>query len=330
MKPMGNPSVAALMILLISLMLGGCYWTPQGEEKGGVTVEIRRGEVGSSSINGFNGFFLGYVIAGDLLSGDRAAADRAFEEVGAALDRAFEEIQSPQDLGEFQLNLSFPAIQLQAEYFVESSGSSTFGGLRAGREYLVVVLAFDFNNTSDTYNGDIGFRPVTIEGGQSQTVNLELGDNWAAFDRLVRERYGYQSERAAIELQKGSPNPYYIDLLPGSVADPGPISATFLPSEFDTWYNSITILNRSGASISKTGTRPEFSASANSFLIDEVAPNLTWRILLTEWPNRDGAPTSGNFSFYISSPFSVTEGETLTIPFILGDGDGFSDFTVSP
>lgn len=324
MNRISKSGIMISVILLFALLVGGCYWTPEQDE-GGVTLNIDGSEIGASAINGFNGFFLGYVIAGDLLSGDAAAADQAFEEVGNAIDQAFSTISSEEDLSDFELYLTFPAVQLQAEYFVEPSGSNTFGGLRAGREYLVVVFAVDFNNSSQTYLGDMGFTAVTIEGGEAKSVNLELGNNWARFYEFMERRYGYAAETGAVEITM--PNTYtglHIDLLTGSSPDPSS------PQFFDTWYLStdVVVVNRDNDPIQKSGNRPGIPSGLVTYRIEAVAPNRAWRVLVTTWQER--SPTTNYTDYYLSTPITTTEGGTTYLDFSqFGSGDDFNQYYVS-
>lgn len=319
-----------IVVLLFALMLNGCYWTPEGDE-GGVTLNIDSGEIGASAITDYK-FFLGYVIAADLLSGDQAAADQAFEELGVAFEEALSETFSDpdlteQDLANFDLKLTFPTIQLQADYFVGTSGSNTFGGLRAGREYLVVAFAFDTSTSSATYVGDVGFAPVTIEGGETKAVTLELGNNWGRFYDLMEQRYGYSVEQAAVEITMPATwtGPLYVDLIDGSTADPALPGGTVF---FDTWYPSITVLNRKGDEIDTTGTRPQIPDGASLFRIEGVRPNRAWRILITTWGNRASTTPSGDM--YMSATFTTTEGSEEVLDFsTLGSADDFTQYFAS-
>ena len=315
MRSMSKPGIRVSVVLLVALLLGGCYWTPEVEE-GGVTLNINGGNIGTSQIGGFDGFFFGYVIAGDLLRGDQAAADRAFEEVGAALEAAFQEIESPEDLDEFELYLTFPAVQLQAEYFVGSSGSNTFGGLRAGREYLVVLKAFDFNNTSQDYNGDMGFSAVTIEGGEAKPVNLELGNNWSRFYEFMERRYGYAAETGAVEITMPTDYQAYVDLLVGST--------TYTSGQdFGEWYFSadVVVVNKNHEPIQKVNNRPAVPFGTVTYRIDGLPPGKSWRILFTNWADRS---ITGTNSGHLSIPFTTSEAGTTYLDFsILSEGPDF-------
>jgi hypothetical protein len=328
MKRVSRSAIIVSVLLLFALLLSGCYWTPDGDE-GAITLKIESSSIGTSAIEDYK-FLLGYVIAGDLLSGDRAAADRAFDELGAAFEKAISETfadpnLTEQDLDEFELSLTFPTIQLQADYFVGTSGTNTFGGLRAGREYFVVILAQDFQITSETYLGDIGFTAVTVEGGETKTVNLELGNNWVAFNNFLDNRYGYLTERAAIEIVMPNTypdpsldppfyqglDPMYVDLLAGDSVDPPNQFLNAGPTQ--TWYEGLTVLTPSGRSVDKTKDRPIIPAGTAVFRIEGVMPNRAWRLLLAEWSSRTQAGT--NSDYVVSTPFTTSEGITTVIDF---------------
>ncbi len=308
-----------LAALLVTLLFGACYWSADNKE-GGLILEIDAADLGASQLEEYDGFFFGWVVADDLMRGDQAAADEAFDEVNTALDEALYELETTGNLSDFSVDLAFPSIQLQASFFTGTSGSNTFAGLTAGREYLVVVEAYDVNAQRDI----VGFTTVTVSAGETKTVTLDLSGNWIGFYQLLDDRYklGYLASLGAIQIQKGS-TAYYFDLLPGYTSDPELGSLTAF--EFDSWYSSIEVLNGLGYRIAKSGNRPEIAATASVHTIENISPDVSWRILLTEWPDRAAAPLE-TYNFFISPPITIEPRETLIVPFVRGDGDGFSTF----
>ena len=122
------------------------------------------------------------------------------------------------DPDDYEVNVSSPAIQLQANFFTGDSGSNTFGGLRAGREYLVVVTAGSFAGSG------LGFTTTTIKAGETKSVNLELkAENYARFGGFLLNRYGIERPATIVISADGYNNTQlYYDLLVGEAAPPPP------------------------------------------------------------------------------------------------------------
>ena len=193
MKRFAKLGIVVPTILLFTLVFAGCYWTPD-ETEGGITLEIDAGGIGASQVDDYDGVFFGWVVADDLMRGGEAEVEQAFSQVEAAINEAFLEIEATGDLSDFAVDVALPSLQLQASFFNGTSGSNTFRGLTANREYLVVVEAY--SNSTDT--DGVGFTTVEIEAGDTKTVSLDIGNNWAAFDDFLYKRYGIPPEGLAV------------------------------------------------------------------------------------------------------------------------------------
>jgi hypothetical protein len=297
------------VVLLVTLLLGGCYWTPQGAE-GAITLEIDSGQIGTSQTEPFDGIFLGYVIADDLMRGDTVAAEGALTEIEQAQTEAFNKFSQTGNAEDLNVNVSFPSIQLQLNVFNGTSGSNTFAGLRAGREYLVVVTA-----ASSDAEG-IGFTTATVEAGENKRVNLDLANNFNAFDQFLADRYGIL-QPGAIEIQDG--DGYYIDLVAGATAPNFPTD--FETQQYENWYSATTLLNPNGEPIEKSGSRTAITGFV--FLIEGVTTERSWRLMITTSPDRGTIPET----LYVSEEFTVAPGQTKTFDFASGDSpQGFTDY----
>lgn len=318
MKRITKWGIAVATILLFTLLFAGCYWTPE-EDEGGVTLEIRENGIGASQTANDQRVFFGWVVADDLMRGGEAEVDRAFSEVDTAIEDAFLALETTGDPSSFVINVALPAVQLQAGVFTGNSGSNTFGGLRAGREYLVVVEAFSADYETENYIDGVAFTTVSIEAGESKTVSLEIGDNWVAFDQFLADRYGFLTEPAQIAIF-GATGGFYVDFLAGSTPDPP--FGTLSSGEYDAWYNSAAVLTPAGEEIDKTGNRT--SITADPFVVEGVLPDRAWRLMITSYQDR--AATA--FNFYLSDPFVTPSGETSSLNFASGSGAAFTYYDV--
>ncbi|MDA3948001.1 MAG: hypothetical protein PF508_02145 [Spirochaeta sp.] len=321
--------VIATAITLAILMLTGCFWTPEDAKEGGITLLIDRGDLGASAIEDYDGFFLGYVVSDSLMRGDDAAAEQAFTEVETAFDAFFDQfftaLSDPTaSFGDLIVDVSFPAIQLQAQFFTGTSGSNSFRGLRAGNEYLVVMTAGSFTGT-----GGIGYTLVTIDGGETKTVNLSLGDNYAAFDAFLQSRYGIEPEPAPVttptpvepativiagdgyDLGSFGGPPLYFELLDGNTGiptTPGPWSSTY-----PDWYTNV-VVNTDGDLVGESGPRDSLSQPLTSQSI-AVAPGKSWRVMITTWEERSNKSPGTNNFFYVSKVINPAAGEAVSLQF---------------
>lgn len=296
--------------LLAALLMAGCYWTPnQSDARINLTIETRELE-GSSTVEGYDGFFFGYVIGTSLLRGDQQSADEAFTELNQAFTDALTQLQGGGDLSDFEVSVSLPSYRLQADLFAGTSGSNSFRGLSADQEYLVVVQASQFSGGT----GGIGYTTVSVDAGTSKTVALEVGSNWEEFSSFLNDQFGYtQPEEspssATIELRApsqefGNNDPYYFDLVLGSTQEYTPNGG------LDTWYaGSVTILDKDGNPIAKTGSRLSVPAEG-SVRITGVEPGLFLKIMLTGTENRATTLLDG---YYLTDAFTTTAGVTTTI-----------------
>jgi hypothetical protein len=180
---------------------------------------------------------------------------------------------------------------------------------------LVVVDAY---NSVDEIGG-MAFTTTTIEAGKTKTVNLDLGDKYAAFDQFLAERYGIVTEPGRIAIL-GAAGGYYVDFLAGSTPDP-PFGTLSFPA-YDTWYNSATVLNPAGDEIDKTGNRK--SITADPFVIEGVLPGRTWRLMITSYSDR----TTPAYTFYLSEPFTTNSGEMSSVDFASGFGSAFTAYDI--
>ncbi|MDA3951737.1 MAG: hypothetical protein PF508_21200 [Spirochaeta sp.] len=301
-------------IFLAVTTLTGCFWTPEDAKEGGITVNINTGALGASALEDFDGFFLGYVIADDLLRGDQAAADQAFAEVEVALEEAFTFDDGTLDENDFRVEVSFPSIQLQANLFTGTSGSNSFRGLRAGTEYLVVVMASSWASTADAVGG-VGYAVTTVAAGESKSVDLDVSEaNWAKLDTFLLNRYGIQPEPepilepATITLDVPTGTSYYYDLVSAdSVSLP-------LSGSYESWYSTVTVLNNTGSTIGKSGNRQ--AVESNSFTIEGIAPDKSWRLMVVTWPEREyGGIGGSNAEVYLSPAFQLGAGQSKTLQF---------------
>lgn len=188
---------ALTAIILAVATLTGCFWTPKEAKDGGITIDINTGAMEASAVQDFDGFFLGYVIADDLLRGDQATAEQAFAEVDVALQQALAFDTATFDENDFSVEISFPSIQLQADLFTGASGSNSFQGLRADAEYLVIVIAreWTFSTAGVDYTDGVGFSTTTISAGENTSVSLDVSEaNWAELDTFLQGRYGVDAD----------------------------------------------------------------------------------------------------------------------------------------
>lgn len=330
MKRTVKPSIVTMMILVIALILSGCYWTPEGEE-GAITLEIDAGALGASQLQDYNGFFFGYVVADDLLRGDQTAAEEAFTEVEAALDDAFS--QNPESPEDFNIKIAFPSIQLQANLFKGTSGSNTFAGLRAGREYLVVVTA-----GTDATDG-IGYTVTTVDAGENKTVRLDLGNKYAEFDQFLRQRYGIiQGDQGpvdvAVSLQAVGtlptvPSPLYYDIVDVSSVDFSldEYYATYLSLAYVSEFSSLNgpdlsvalsnlpLVNADGSAVPDSASGNRLQLPADN-VITGLKSGMKVRILIVDETNRaTTSPQAGTTAITLTDPFTVGYSTgTFTLP----------------
>jgi hypothetical protein len=321
MKRFAKSGIVIVTILLFTLLFAGCYWTPEQRE-GGVTLEIDSRDIGASQAGNYEGFFFGWVVADDLMKGGEAEADRAFSEVEAAIEEAFIEAQSTSDISDFVVDVALPSLQLQASFFTGNSGSNTFRGLQANREYLVVVEAYSYSTETD----GVGFTTVEIEAGETKTVSLDIGNNWAAFEDFLLNRYGIPPEGVAVNIvpvYTGSftqvPGSLYYDFVDVDAIGTALVMEDYVDSGGGDTYasNSLglgaaldgtTLVDKTGASIPSpfSGTRSELPPD---YAIEGVLPGMRVQIVVTDnWDrnyNYPGTPPYGAGVIGISDPFTV-------------------------
>lgn len=330
MKHAKHRVIAGTAILLVTLLLAGCYWTP-AEQEGAITLEIDSSELRASQTQDYDGFFFGYVVADDLLRGDQTAAEEAFAEVNTALDEAL--TQNPESPEDFAINIAFPSIQLQANLFRGSSGTNTFAGLRAGREYLVVITA-----GTDTTDG-IGYAITTVNAGENKTVSLDLGSNYAEFDRFLADRYGVVQgdpgpQDITVNLQPTGtlstvPGTLYYDLVDVSSTDFSLFeyydtyqSQTYVSEDsalngpdLSSALGTLSLINSDGSPISSasSGTRLELPADNT---IRGVSGGMSVRVLIVDVNARsETSPMAGATVMALSDPISVGySSNTITLP----------------
>jgi hypothetical protein len=320
------------VITLTALLLTGCFWTPD-EKEGGITLNISTGGMSSSAVGDFNGFFLGYVISDDLLRGDQAAAEQAFTEVDSAFETVFDQLsKSPIETGgsfdptDYRVNVALPSIQMQAEFFTGTSGSNSFRGLQAGRDYLVVVESINFGEKRTTQG--IGYAVVNIEAGKTRSVNLNLSfANYAKASQFLANRYGIddtQNEIALTLLPKFPllqvvPEFLYYDLidadatpldfgqyivlnsgqLPGYYAyedGQSPLSGALITDR--------TLLNADGSPVADPGqgNRPKIP---DDLIIRDVKPGMRVQLVVTSLQERVVPTFPSPEAIGISEPFTT-------------------------
>lgn len=297
--------------LLVTLLSGACYWTAD-EEQGGLTLEIDAGKLGASQLEEYGGFFFGWVVADDLMRGDQAAADQAFDEVNSALDEALFELETTGNLSDFSIDLAFPSIQLQANFVTGTSGSNTFAGLTAGREYLVVVEAYDFADNSD----GVGFTTANVTAGETRNVTIDVSNDWAAFYKFLQERYALSegpetSVPATIQVIDaegwyfGEFSPVYVELVDGNSDSPTSFAS------FDDWYATVDVLNTLGEVIAKTGDRALIPDGQTYYTFEETAIDRSWRVVITTWPGR--SDPSNDMLAWVSDSFTTYSGDIALV-----------------
>lgn len=320
MKGLAKPGFLVSAILVVTLAFTGCYWTPN-EEEGAITLEIDAEGIGASQLENYDGFFFGWVVADDLMQGGTAEADRAFSEVDTAIEEAFLEIEMSGDLSDFTIDVALPSIQLQASFFSGSSGTNTFRGLRADREYLVVVEAYNYSTETD----GVGFTTVEIKAGDTKTVDLDVGNNWKAFYDFLFNQYGIPPDGLEIAVLPvytdgftQLPNVLYYDFIDvDSLGNPlfmtdyldSDGTYTYVNSSFglETDLNNAPLVDKTGASVpSSSGDRPQLPQEQ---VIEGVLPGMRVQIIVTDNDNRSynspGTPPYGIGIIGISDPFTV-------------------------
>lgn len=300
-----------LAALLVTLLFGACYWSADNKE-GGLILEIDAADLGASQLEEYDGFFFGWVVADDLMRGDQAAADKAFDEVNTALDEALFELETTGNLSDFSVDLAFPSIQLQANFFTGTSGSNTFAGLTAGREYLVVVEAYDFANNTD----GVGFTTATVKAGETRNVSIEVSSDWEAFYKFLQERYPLSegpetAVPATIQIIDaeswyfGEFSPLYVELVDGNSDSPTSYGS------FDDWYATVDVLNTLGEVIAKSGDRALIPDAQTYYTFQETAIDQSWRVVITTWPGR--SDPSNDMPAWVSTSFTTYSGDTASV-----------------
>ena len=206
----------ATALIALVLTLAGCYWTPTDSD-GGLAIQISDPNGALSSVSssavasgpGGFGFFLITVADDSLLRGGTAFVDplmsqmeqRTTDTVRQARTAFLDSAASLEEfVSSYQFGVSFPGVQFQDSFITndtEALGSSSFRGLRAGNEYLVIAEAYLVSGDS-TITDRVAFTTVTIEAGQTQQVGLTLTEDRGAFEAFLRERYGYVKEEEEV------------------------------------------------------------------------------------------------------------------------------------
>lgn len=221
-KKNGTPYIRRVLeaTVLIGLVvsLAGCYWTPPDGD-GSLAIQISDPDRALSSVSssavatgpGGFGFFLITVAEDSLLRGGTAVVDslmsqmeqRTTDTVSQARTAFLDSAASLDGfVSSYQFGVSFPGVQFQDSFITnnaEALGSSSFRGLRAGAEYLVIAEAYLVSGDS-TIADRVAFTTVTIEAGQTQQVGLTLTEDRGAFEAFLRERYGYAKEEVTVNL----------------------------------------------------------------------------------------------------------------------------------
>jgi len=320
------------VITLTALLLTGCFWTPD-EKEGGITLNISTGGMGSSAVGDFNGFFLGYVISDDLLRGDQVAAEQAFTEVDSAFETAFDQLsKSPIETGgsfdptDYRVNVALPSIQMQAEFFTGTSGSNSFRGLQAGRDYLVVVESINFGEKRTTQG--IGYGVVNIEAGKTRAVNLNLSfANYAKASQFLANRYGIDDTDDTIQLAVTNrllnpfdfPTTLYYDLIDANatpldfeqyiVLNSGQLPGYYAyeyaqQTSLSSALNSVDLRNADGVQVpnATSGTRSQILPGG---IIPGVKPGMRVQLVVTSLQDRAVPAFQPPPAIGISEPFTT-------------------------
>jgi len=303
----------AVILVFFTLILSGCFWTPDDAKEGGITLLIDKSQLSASqTFEDFNGFFMAYVIADDLMRGDGTAAQQAFDQVDTAWEDAatsgqLENINSAEDLENFRIEVAFPSVQLQAQFLFGTSGSNSFRGLRAGSDYLVVLQSFSFDPVTYEYFEGVGYTIVGIEAGEDKSVSVSLTDNWSAFYQFLEARYGIEPGPAVISVTL--PFDYggggYYDLLTGNTPTPSNGDYYMTPGASGWYQSAATIVDSAGDILGPTGTRNPIPSDVIELA---VAPDKSWRIMIVGWADRTS--DAGEVVF-LSRPVTSQIGTTV-------------------
>lgn len=329
------------ILVLIALVLSGCFWTPDDAREGGVNLRIHKGDLSAArTLDEVDGLYLGFIISDDLMRGDNAAAEQALDEVFEGFYNGLNDwyetsYTDPEsfDPSDFSVSLSFPSIQVQAEFFTGTSGTSDFRGLRAEEDYLVVVIA----NTFEPEIEGVGYDVVEIKAGESRTVDLDISDaNWTGLERFLVDRYDldytpdeYVPPEAPVDVPativitgdglpggQGGPEIYlYYDLIDG---DAGLPSEGTWNTNFENWYID-NVVNSDGDRIDASGPRDPVSIPLDSQTI-AVAPGKSWRVMIATWEERSETDHSslslqGSAYFYVSREITPAAGDISILEF---------------
>jgi hypothetical protein len=331
--PIKKTGLLLITLALATLLLTGCFWTPDDGGEGGISLNINTGGMSASSTDPSGGFFFAYVIAEDLLRGDQTAANQVYDELGDIQtdiyglfgDEELEVGSIDQDLENYRVEISFPSIQVQAQILTGNSGTNTFRGLRADGSYLVAAIATTFRNSAAGFSYDtaIGFDTVTIKSGETQTVNLDVGNNWTTLNTTLNQKYGVRPDTTPedvyafplflTEQQPVGESQLYYDFIDATESagniDIGNYtegSSMTDPGGLFTALNSAPLLDKDGRQISNSGQRNDAPTGG---IIENVSPGMRVRLVLITNPDR------GQYASFIgiSDAFTVGYGSPLGI-----------------
>ena len=305
-------------VVLAVLALTGCYWTPESNPAG-ISLRIDSRTVDSTSVGASavdEGFYLAYVMGEDFLRGDPESGQQAFAELGEVFSDALAELLTGGSVDDFSVDINYPSVSVQAAFFTGTSGTTSFGGLRPGSDYLVVVSAAGGSGDSG-----LGFTTARVEAGDTTTVDLSLNSSSTDLQQFLQEDYGViaaDSTGTVVVNRSDGISELYADLVPGSSPAPEPLTPTI-----SNWYEAISLRDTTGSVIAKSGTRdPVLSSDTNTATIDGINAGVSFRLILVNEMDRNNPPGT----VYISEPFTLNAGETLELDH--RDTDGGIDFEV--
>jgi hypothetical protein len=331
--PIKKTGLLLITLALATLLLTGCFWTPDDGGEGGISLNINTGGMSASSTDPSGGFFFAYVIAEDLLRGDQTAANQVYDELGDIQtdiyglfgDEELEVGSIDQDLENYRVEISFPSIQVQAQILTGNSGTNTFRGLRADGSYLVAAIATTFRNSAAGFSYDtaIGFDTVTIKSGETQTVNLDVGNNWTTLNTTLNQKYGVRPDTTPEDVyafplflteQQPVEGFLYYDFIDATESagniDIGNYTEGFGIISDQTGLldalNSAPLLDKDGRQISNSGQRNDAPTGG---IIENVSPGMRVRLVLTDSSSRAETPNL----IGISDAFTVGYGSPLGI-----------------
>ncbi|WP_146049546.1 hypothetical protein, partial [Alkalispirochaeta sphaeroplastigenens] len=332
---------------LISLALGGCYWTPS-EPRGSISLRIQApssgGQVTASGGEDADYLLLVYVIEEAFIRQD---PEGKMEHIFSIWEASFTEEDfegegsSPGSLG--SISLGTPALASQFQGFAELLGSEPAGGtvlfsnLNSDSTYLVVAEIHDIHAFLDGGGDDAswyGYDVSRVRSGENRAVNLSLEHSLDQYLDFLEERYRPtpgQDDQIVIEATLVNPEDQTITIdLGDEINLDGITELTFtVPDIYDSYEWTVNG-NSYWPDAENTITISESEIS------DVIFPGLN-TVHLEVW--KDGAPYGeGSFTFTVTETIlgevvieaTLVNPQDQTITIDLGDEinlDGITELT---